>query len=272
MQTHNWNEAALKYISETNYKASHETDLYHLRWLEPHLNGLELKAIKREVLDKITTSRKAAGVTNATVNRTQEILRAILRKACNEWEWLDRVPFIRMLPEPKKRIRWLTREQANALTAALPPHIAAMAEFSLQTGLRRANVFGLEWSQIDLPRKMAWIHPDQAKARKAIPVPLSTVALKILNNQKDQNQHPTHVFSNDHKKINRINAKTWKRALKQAGIENFRWHDLRHTWASWHVQNGTPLYVLQELGGWASSEMVQQYAHLSSEHLAQWVK
>jgi integrase len=59
--------------------------------------------------------------------------------------------------------------------------------------------------------------------------------------------------------------------LKRVGIENFRWHDLRHTWASWHIQEGTPLHVLQELGGWSSPEMVQKYAHLSSEHLAQWV-
>ena len=57
-------------------------------------------------------------------------------------------------------------------------------------------------------------------------------------------------------------------ALKRAGIEDFRWHDLRHCWASWHVQNGTPLFALQELGGWESPEMVRRYAHLSACHLA----
>jgi len=59
--------------------------------------------------------------------------------------------------------------------------------------------------------------------------------------------------------------------LKRAGINNFRWHDLRHTWASWHVQAGTPLHVLQELGGWESVEMVRRYAHLSTTHLAEYV-
>lgn len=58
------------------------------------------------------------------------------------------------------------------------------------------------------------------------------------------------------------------KGLERAGIEDFRWHDLRHTWASWHVQNGTPLYVLPELWGWESPEMVRKYAHLSCEHLA----
>jgi integrase len=65
------------------------------------------------------------------------------------------------------------------------------------------------------------------------------------------------------------NTKAWKQALKRAGIVDFRWHDLRHTWASWHVQAGTPLHILQELGGWESPDMVRRYAHLVPEHLAE---
>ena len=68
--------------------------------------------------------------------------------------------------------------------------------------------------------------------------------------------------------VRRADNWAWKKALKRAGIENFRWHDLRHTWASWHVQRGTPLNVLQELGGWESVEMVRRYAHLGANHLA----
>jgi hypothetical protein len=63
----------------------------------------------------------------------------------------------------------------------------------------------------------------------------------------------------------------WFHALKRAGIENFRFHDLRHTWASWHVQNGTPIFALQELGGWMTEKMVRRYAHLAADHLAAYV-
>lgn len=69
--------------------------------------------------------------------------------------------------------------------------------------------------------------------------------------------------------MGRPNTKAWKKALRRAGISDFRWHDLRHNWASWHVQAGTPLHVLQELGGWETEAMVKRYAHLAPEHLAE---
>lgn len=144
-----------------------------------------------------------------------------------------------------------------------------MARFSLETGLRRANVIGLEWSQVDLVKRTAWIHPDQAKASKAIAVPLSGAAVIVIREQLGK--HQTHVFSYRGYPVTQVNTKAWKAGLARAGIENFRWHDLRRTWASWHVQAGTPLYVLQELGGWESVEMVRRYAHLSTAHLVGYV-
>lgn len=65
-----------------------------------------------------------------------------------------------------------------------------------------------------------------------------------------------------------VSSKAWYKALKRSGIEDFRWHDLRHTWASWHVQQGTPLFALQEMAGWETEKMVRRYAHLAVGHLA----
>ncbi|MBV8636340.1 MAG: site-specific integrase [Burkholderiaceae bacterium] len=81
-------------------------------------------------------------------------------------------------------------------------------------------------------------------------------------------KHAERVFTYAGKPVGQINAKAWRAALKRAGIENFRRHDLRHTWASWLVQNGTPMYDLQEMGGWKSAEMVRRYAHLAPAQMA----
>jgi len=263
---HVWNEAVVRWLKEQSHKATINTDKIHLRWMDRFLDGKYLDTINRDLVDKIQAAKLAEGVTHATVNRTLEVLRAILRRCVNEWEWLDRAPFVKMLKEPTRRIRYLTHNEAQRLLAALPEHLADMAAFSLATGLRRANVTGMQWSQVDLARRLAWIHPDQAKARKAIAVPLNAEAVVLI--RKQIGKHPTHVFTYKGRTITQVSTKTWYKGLAAVGIENFRWHDLRHTWASWHVQNGTPLFALQELGGWESPEMVRRYAHLSADHLA----
>ena len=74
--------------------------------------------------------------------------------------------------------------------------------------------------------------------------------------KRRQGEHAEFVFTYQGKPIQQCNTKAWRKALERAGIENFRWHDLRHTWASWHIQNGTTLQELQQLGGWSSVEMV----------------
>jgi integrase len=266
---YSWKDAVIRYLAETIGKTTQITDKTHLRWLDKYLSDLMLDEINRDMLERIMAKRIADKVANSTVNRTMEVVRAVLRKAALDWEWLDRVPRVRMLPEPKRRVRWLTRDEASRLIAALPSHLAAMTRFSLETGLRRANVTGLQWSQVDLVRRTAWIHPDQAKARKAIAVPLSAAAVIVIREQIGK--HPMHVFTYQGKPVIQVNTKTWRATLRKVGITEFRWHDLRHTWASWHVQAGTPLHVLQELGAWECVEMVRKYAHLSSEHLTEYV-
>lgn len=261
---HTWKEAAVKWLSETTHKATHDQDRAVLRWLDPYLGGKRLDEITRELVVEIGEA-KAHEASPATANRHLALVRAILRKARDEWEWLDRIPKVRLFPVHNARIRWITPEQAERLLSYLPTHQAAMARFALATGLRQRNVSGLEWSQVDLKQALAWIHPDQAKARRAIGVPLNSEALAVL--RACLGQHERYVFSYRGKPIRQVNTKAWRAAVRKAEIGSFRWHDLRHTWASWHAQAGTPLNVLQELGGWASAEMVQRYAHLGVNHL-----
>ena len=84
----------------------------------------------------------------------------------------------------------------------------------------------------------------------------------------DAGKHHSRVFTYQGKLVRAVNTKAWKRALRPAGIEDFRWHDTGHTWAGWHVQAGTPIHDLRGLGGRESVEMVRRYAHLAPEHLA----
>jgi integrase len=264
-----WQDAVVRWLKEQSHKATHEEDKSKLRWLDKFLAGKELDAINRATIDRIADAKRADGCSNATVNRTLALLRAILRKCARDWEWIDRAPAVRLFKEPSRRIRFLSKAEAQSLLDELPEHLADMAAFTLATGLRRANVTGLLWEQVDVGRKIAWIHPDQAKSRRAIPVPLNDTACAVLRRQIGK--HEALVFTYEGNAIHQVSTAAWYKALRRAGIPDFRWHDLRHTWASWHVQAGTPLFALQELAGWETEKMVRRYAHLAADHLAPYV-
>jgi len=260
-----WKEAATRWYRETNRK-SKDPILAAFKWLDKYPADVYLDEITRDVIDKITDDKLKTGVAPATVNRLLEIVRVILNSAVKHWEWIERAPHVRLLRQPTRRIRWLTREEADTLLSHLPEHTQIMAKFSLATGLRESNVTQLQWAQVDLERRSAWIHADQSKTGRPIGIPLNREAVVLLRGLIGK--HKKYVFTYNRKPVRRCNTKVWRRALTLSGLEDFRLHDLRHTWASWHVQNGTPMHVVQELGGWSDIRMVQRYAHLSPEHLA----
>ena len=260
-----WQDVVIRWLTEHKDKKSIETDKVILRWFNPRLQNKFIDEINKELVEKFKQDKLNEGSCNSSVNRYIGVLNAMLRKAKDQWEWIDDVPKITLLPEQSRRLRWLSHEEAKRLLKELPEHLNAMVRFSLATGLREANVCGLQWSQVDMQRKCAWIHADQAKAAKAIPVPLGAEALAVIREQIGKNHN--FVFTYEGNPVSRANNHAWRKALIRADITEFRWHDLRHTWASWHVQNGTPLNILKELGGWADLKMVMRYAHLSSDHL-----
>lgn len=260
-----WNEAVHKWTLETSHKRTHQEDLLKLDWLMKFLRNRVLGEITRDEVAAIGATKRAES-SSATANRYLALIRAILRKACLEWEWIERVPKVKMYPEPKRRVRWLTPEQARALLEVLPQHQREMTLFALATGLRQSNVTGLCWPQVHLKRRTAWIAADEAKGGEDIHVSLCDLALEVL--QRQRGKHPERVFTYEGKPVRYVNTKAWRNALNRAGITDFRWHDLRHTWASWLIQNGTPLYDLQEMGGWKSAAMVRRYAHLAPAHMS----
>lgn len=262
-----WDQAALAWIEEhANAKRSYADDLLKLRWLQPRLTGRDLTTITPELLREIRDAKVAEGRTTSTANKHLATVSAVLRFAAKKG-WLRSVPWVPYFPAEEGRIAWLTREQADALLAELPDHLAAMARLTLATGLRRANVTGLEWGNVDLGRRVAWIWPDEAKAGRAIAVPLNDDAAAVLQGQAGE--HERWVFTWRGAPVTRTKTKAWDAAVRRAGLSPaLRWHDLRHTWATWHVMAGTPLEVLKQLGGWASYEMVLRYAHFAPGYLA----
>ena len=192
-------------------------------------------------------------------------IRRILNVAHQDWRWLRGVPKIRMLKEPRRRVRFLRREEADRLIEALADHMKPIVEFALATGCRAGEILGLEWSRVDLDRKVAWLDHGTTKSGEGRGIPLNADAVAAL--ESTRGQHPRWCFTFAVRRIQKSST-AWDKAKRRAGIEDFRFHDTRHTWASWHVQSGTSLPELMELGGWKSYEMVLRYAHLAPEKLS----
>lgn len=260
-----WKEAVVRWLEETSEKATHEEDRRKLIWLNAYLGERLLDEINLDVIDSIRAA-KLKEASKATTNRYLALIRSILIRSRDEWEWIDKAPKVRLFKEFASRERSLTEEQAGRLLAELPEHQRDVVLFALATGLRQSNVLKLEWSQINLEQRHAWIHAAQSKNRRPIAIPLNEAAYAVLMRQKGK--HLERVFTFRGKPLNSANTRAWQRALKRAGIDDFRWHDLRHTWATWQRQAGTPTHELQRLGGWRTGAMVERYAHLAPDHLA----
>ena len=261
-----WEDAAVRYLKETSHKKSYEDDLRGVAFWTEYFRGMPISGITRTDIARHVESRHEKP---ATRNRYVAVIRAMLRKAEREWEWLERAPAVKKYKEPEGRIRWLTVDEALRLLDKLPPWLRSMAVLSLATGLRQANVFRMRWDQINMQLRTITVPASEFKSGRTFVCHLNQQAIDVLRGQIGK--HHTYAFV-DHRGNQIDDWKTsfdlkWKASCKSVGIEDFHWHDLRHTWASWHVQNGTDIYELKELGGWETIEMPMRYAHLGDTKL-----
>lgn len=260
-----WEDAALRWLNEQSHKASIHDDASKIKFLTPCFKGVALEDLNWDRIQYVIESKKGA-TSVATRNRYYALIRAMLRKAEREWEWIDGAPTIKLHKEPEGRVRYLSPQQIDKLLAVLPEHLADIAGFVFATGLRMGNVVRLRWQQLDLPRRVMCIQAAEIKTRRTLGIPLNEMAMAIL--KKQQGKHQDAVFTYQGKPIINANTKAWRKALKRAGIDDFRFHDTRHTWASLLIQNGVPKGMIKEMGGWQTEKMVERYAHLAPEHLA----
>lgn len=260
-----WQEAVVRYLDAKASLRSYPEVKRMCRNLHPYLGDLMLNQINGDVIWSVIQGESKKGNSPATINRYLATLRNLLRMARDEWQWIDSLPKIRLLPGEVERDRWLTYEEADRLIAACPPHLAALVRFALATGCRAREITGLEWNRVDLDRQTAWLNRTKNGTPRG--VPLNSDAVEVLGEQIGK--HKQFCFTYRGEPIGwQLTNSAWHTALAKAGIRDFRFHDLRHTWASWHRQAGTSCDELKDLGGWKSRQMVDRYAKFATEHLS----
>ena len=261
-----WDQAVERYTAENSHLRGWERSVRALKWLNRLLKGAPLAEIDSANIAKLREIRRRQ-VGPATVNRDFAELRTILNRAATDWKMLDAAPKVPMYRLQKVEPRWEPRERIHALLGQLPPHSRDMAILACATGMRRSEITKLKRAHVDLKRATAFVPATNAKANNSRVVPLNSDALVVLAKWIEHpKHHQVYVFSFRHRApIKQICTKAWRDACAASGLPGFRFHDLRHTWASWHVQAETPLKHLQELGGWATMDMVMRYAHLAPD-------
>jgi integrase len=255
-----------------------------------------LEKIAREDFDKFKAARLKSGRLPATVNRDLDRLKAALSTAA-EWGLIERNPLAgvkRIKREIGERVRHLSPAEERALRKALgareaaaqekrrrgdawkkvrhmeplgpfkgySDHLMPMTILAINTGLRRGELTHLKWSDIDLPNKLLTVQAGYAKSGKARHIPLNSEAIDVLKTYGKQHSGKGPLFG-----VASV-QKSWASLMAAAKIEGFRFHDLRHTFASKLVMRGVDLNTVRELLGHGDIKMTLRYAHLAPEHKA----
>lgn len=262
-----WQEVAKRWLTETT-KRTKRRDKDILAWFAPYLDAEAVSAIDRDAIERLREHALADGKTKAHIDRMMCVLRAILRKCESDWRCLEHAPKVPMYRPPVPEPRWLTPEEFARLYQELPKHLALAARLAVLTMLRMRSMLALTWDRVDLRKRRAWIPGLHMKAGHAHGIPISRAAAKVLRQLRTLNPEGKYVFQWNGKPIDDCNTRAFQEAVKRSGVAPLRWHDLRHTGASWAVQSGVTLQELMQLGDWKSYSMVLRYAHLAPDHLA----
>jgi integrase len=217
----------------------------------------------------MVSERTRRQLTPDSVNLELSMLRGLLNLASEEWGCLDRVPRVRMNPHREGRLRYLSDDEAKRLLAECrragehpeprrSPELYAVVVVALNTGMRLAEVLGLEWPRVDFARGVIWLEKTKTDRRREIP--MSRDAYNVLTAFR-RGQSMGRVFRS------RSIRTAFEGACERAGVKDFHFHDLRHTFASWLTMAGRPLKEVQELLGHSSITMTERYAHLAPERL-----
>ena len=258
-------------VSE-NTQRSYTTSL---KFLLPHFGDSNLISISPKMISRYKVLRKGDGVKPATVNRELAMLSKAFSLAAKEWEWLKDNPVSRVSKEKENnaRDRWLSKDEEKRLLDNSPEWIKQIIIFSLNTGLRLGELTGLEWSRVDISNKTILI--DNSKNGEQRTIPLNKYALDVVTQRsRVRSLKCDYVFINRYGgKINPNSLRdAFRKILRKVEIDDFRLHDLRHSFATRLTQSDVDLYKISKLLGHKDIKMTQRYAHHCPDSLREGVE
>ncbi len=271
---HTFDEMMEKYLREhsaiNKAEGSYVNDVCYLRHLSEVFSGLTLDKIIPRLINEYKGKRISEGIKPATLKNELVCLSHVFNIAIREWEWTNINPVKKIkIPNPNnQRDRWLTYEEQKKLLDACYDRewLKDVIIFDLNTGLRQGEIMNLQWSDIDMSRKTVIIHKTKNKEKRTIP--LNETVMELLKAKSKVVSIKGYVFSQHGTELTRIKIqRQFSTALKRARITNFRFHDLRHTFATRLAQAGVDLYTISKLLGHKDIKMTQRYAHHCPESL-----
>jgi len=229
-----------------------------------------LDQLRPAQLAEYKARRRAQGVAPKTLNDELGLLGHAYKLGMREWEWVTDNPVLKIAKEKVRNLieRWLTPEEEQRLLAASPPWLQEIILFALHTGMRRGEILTLQWTHVDLARRTLTILEQKNGARDTLPV--NDTAMQVLQARAAvRTSQAAYVFVNgaDHPRNARNLLRAFYAAMRKAEITRFRFHDLRHTFATRLIQAGVDVYTVQKLGRWKTIAMVLRYAHHQPESL-----
>jgi len=271
-------EAINRYFADVlSHRKNPANQITYLNWWKSQIGGYALAdvsaAIIVEARSKLVGAKNRFGreVGTTTANRYLQALGHLLNVAMNEWEWISQNPVnrIKKYKESRGRVRFLSEEERESLLTACKesanPYLYKIVILALSTGARKMEIVGLRWQDIDFDRKVIVLHETKNGERRVIP--LQGLALSLMREHaKIRNLHCDFVFPSK-SKCQPIDIRTaWENVLMKSGVKNFRFHDLRHSAASYLAMGGATNAEIAEVLGHKTLQMVKRYAHLSEAH------
>jgi len=246
-------------------KITWHDDLTRLTGLAQFLGkDMYLNDISSYNIEQFKKHRLQEGSKPSTVNRYLTIAKTMFNKAI-EWDNIKENPLrkIKFFKENNERVRFLEKEEIRRLLEVSEGYLRDALIAALNTGTRYSELFNLKWSDVDFRRNLISIYKTKNKEKRVIP--MNSLLMRTLLNIKERSASE-YVFPNKNVRL------PFEKALKRAKISNFRWHDLRHSFASHLVMNGIDLVTIKELLGHKTIKMTLRYSHLSQDHKARAVE